>query len=287
MEQEWKYLTNQFEIATRDSFKKALKLSNYHDSALFMAKNSDPVFQVLYDRYHPLHINYTNSYSNWQSIGGGREGDTLNVNQQLDLALLKIDDWDVAIQVVYKKNTPRYKAIFPNGRKPFNEGGLDSRINAFLTLSINIGLDAALTAVKAEVDATYSVLDTARDEQEGAKADTTVGSGKVNTDRIAAMNMQYRNTGWVMDNMFDNRFTVADALFDEETLRKNLQTIFTGTLHPEEKRAVLTRTLLPDDGMHIKIEGEGAVAFYLASQKNGTDSTPVIAAANGDIKIIV
>jgi len=34
METTWKYLINQFIVATRDNYKKALKLSNYHDAAL-------------------------------------------------------------------------------------------------------------------------------------------------------------------------------------------------------------------------------------------------------------
>ncbi len=286
MEKLWKYIENQFVTATRNSFKKALKLSNYHDAALLKAKNSDPVFVPLYDRYHPLHLKYVSSFSAWQSAGGGREGETLNVKQLLDAALLKLDDWDVDIQVVYKKTTPRYKAIFNNGRKPFNEGGLDSRINAFNTLSVNIGIDPALAAVKALIDTTYTALDNARDEQEGAKGDTVVSSGKVNTDRIAIMNMQYRNLGWVMDNMFDNLETIAAALFDQETLRTKQQKEFNGTLAPLENKAVCTRTLLADDGLHLKVDGDGAVAFYLGTQVNATDSTAVIIAANDDQKIV-
>lgn len=187
MELNWKYIDNQFLVATRDNFLKALKLSNYHDSALLMAQTNNPVFNPIYNRYHTLHLNFVQKYNDWKSQGGSQEGETLIVSQQLTIAYAKIDAWDVAIQVVYPKTTPRYKSIFPNGRKPFNQSGITSRVNAYQTLSQNIGADPALLTVKAEVDATYLILDTARDQQEGAKASTKFDSAGVDNARIAIM----------------------------------------------------------------------------------------------------
>lgn len=282
MEKPWKYVENQFITATRSSLKKALKLSNYHDAALFKVQANDPAVVPIYNRYHPLHLAFTLSYSEWKSAGGGREGETLNVKQLLNAALLQLDDWDVDIQVVYKKTTPRYKAIFNDGRKPFNDGGLDSRINAFQTLALNIGPDAALVAVRNEVLATYALLNDARNAQEGAKVGTVAGSGQANVDRVAAMNMQYRDLGWFMDNYFDQIETAAAMVFDQETLRANQQMEFNGTLSPNENKAVCVRTLLEDDELRLRVEGDAAVAFYLATTANGIDSTPVIVDAHGD-----
>lgn len=275
MEQEFKYVGNQFDTATKRSFKKAVKLSNYHDAALQSASVANPALLPLYNRYHPLHLALENQYNLWKSKGGSQEGETLNVKQLLKLARAKMQGWDVAIQLVYAKTTPRYKAIFPNGRKPFDRGSVDERINAYNTLSQNIGADAALSTVKTEVDTVYTGLDNARTGQQGSKAVTKISSTDLETARLDAMNMQYRNMGWIMDNLFDSREALAKVLFDLETLRDLDQTIFTGTLTPLELEPVLTHTFLADDEIRLKNTGAATIDFYLASTAGGKNSKEV------------
>lgn len=287
MEQTWKYVDDQFISATKKSYKKALKLSNYHDSALATASTHDPAILIIYNRYHPLHLNFITKYNQWISAGGSQEGQTLNVKQQLKIAKLKIVDWEVAIQVVYPKTTPRYKSIFPDGRKPFNIGGVDSNINAFSILSLNIGIDPALAIVKAEVDAAYLLLDTARDNQEGAIAETKHGSGNVETARIEIMTMQYRDTAWVMDNYYTDRETMCNTLIDLQTLRDKQQSTYNATLAIGETKPMLVRTFVADDELRLKVDGEGPVVFYLATTAGGTDSTAVIRNTNQDEKALI
>ena len=278
MEKAFKYLDNQFANATRDNYKRALKLSNYHDAALAGASVHEPLLLPIYTRYSIVHLEYVNRYNVWKSAGGAQTGETLNVKQLLQIAMDKLNDWDVRIQAVYAKTTPRYKAIFSQGRKPFNKGGLDSRINAFETLSKNIGTDVALAAVKGEIDSTYSGLDGARDTQEVAKGSTKYDSSEVNLARLAAMNMQYRDLGFCMDNFFDKLEGIVNGLFDLEILRQHQQTIFTGTLDPSENEAVLIHTFLADDELRLKNKGDAPIAFYLSNVHNGTNSTAVTVA---------
>ena len=52
MKMTWQFLVNQFLVATRKSYKKALKLSNYHDAYLkkVMYENQgDPDWAILYN----------------------------------------------------------------------------------------------------------------------------------------------------------------------------------------------------------------------------------------------
>lgn len=287
MELLWKYVEDQFQRATKTSYSKALKLSNYHDSALHIAASHDPIFQPLHDRYHLLHQNFIQKYNEWVSAGGSQSGKTLNVKQQLKIAKDKFDVWNGAIQAVYPKTSPEYKAILPNGRKPFYKGGVDKNINAFNILSMNIGADPSLAAVRAEVDATYLLLDTARDNQEGAKAEKKHGSGNVETARIAIMSMQYRNAGWVMDNMYDTRITLCEAMFDLLTLRDKQQSHFTASLGISENKPILVRTFIATDVLRLKLDGDGPVVFYLASTQGGTDSTPITRNSNQDMKATI
>ncbi len=285
MESTWKYLDNQFIVNTNTNFLRALKLSNYHDAALLMAQNNNPLFIPIYNRYHPLHLNFVQKYNDWKSAGGSQEGETLNVSQQLTIAYAKIDAWDVAIQVVYPKSTPRYKSIFPGGRKPFNQSGITSRVNAYQTLSQNIGADPALLTVKTDVDATYLILDTARDQQEGAKASTKFDSAGVDNARIAIMDMQYRDMAFILDSFYVEREAICNALFDLPTLRDLQQNTFTGTLALSENKAIVARTFVADDDLSLEVstdvvEPAFAVSFYLATTPNGTDSTAIQVSVN-------
>lgn len=283
--QTWKYIDNQFEVNTRTNYKKALILSNYHDAALQTQSAINAALLPLYTRYHPLHLDYVNQYNSWKKAGGAQQGQTLNLEQQLDNAYTNLDDWDVQVQVVYKKTTPQYKAIFPDGRKPFTKGGIDSRINAYDTLGKSMDGDPALAAIKTLVDAAYIILDTARDTQEGAKSSKTGSSQQVDKARIAAMDMQYRNMGFIIDNFFDTREAECAILFDLTTLRENDQKTFTTTLDPNENDALLIHTFLISDLLKAKIDTTGPVSLFLASTSNGTDSKPVVLESTTEITI--
>lgn len=287
MENKWKYLDNQFVINTNGNYKKAMKLSNYHDSALQAASATEPLLVPVYNRYHPLHLSLVKEYNEWKSAGGAQEGQTLNLAQQLSVGVSRIDIWDPQIQILYPKTTPRYRSIFPTGRKVFTKGSIDERINAFNTLSMNIGADVALAAVKAEVDTTYTTLDGARDSQEAAKGTTKAESDQVDAARIAAMNMQYRNLGFVMDNFFLTLDGMAAQLFDQQTLRDHRQTVFTGTLDPGETEPVLVHTFLADDELKLKSNGNAKIRFYLASTSGGTDSAYIEINENEERTILV
>lgn len=281
---EWQYLDNQMHNAAKRNYKKGLIISNYHDAALktIMDSSPDPDFATLYNRYHPLHLELVTEYTNWKNAGGQQEGSTLNLDQLLGLMSGKLDNWDPRIQIVYAKTTPRYKTIFPDGRKPFRTGTKDTRIEAIHTLSENIGADAALAAIKTEVDTYYTDLDTARDSQSGAKLSTKIGSGSAAGAIANAMIMQYRNLGFLIDKLFETP-NIIQNLFDVQTIRERDQRIFTGTLSPSENEAVLIHTFLPADEIRLKITGTADADFFLATSPNGTNSAPVTVPANSEI----
>lgn len=277
----WHFLENQFLVQTQKSFKKALILSNYHDAALKKAMDDipgDPDWATLYNRYHPLHLDYVNAYNNWKSAGGAQEGETLNVDQLLALMTANITVWDEQISAVYSSTTPRYKAIFPDGRKPFQTGSKDTRITAVLTLSTNIGADAALALVKGKVDTYYTSLNTARTTQEGAKTGTKAGSTMVDQNRITAMQMQYADLGFLMNKLSTDTETIK-IFFDVETLTDPAQTIWKGHLDPSENHPTLVHTFIATDEMRVKSTGNADITVYLATTAGGTDSTPIVITA--------
>ena len=279
MEKLWQYLQNQFANATRDNYKKAIKLSNYHDADLNTKRADEPLLDPIYDRYHPLHVTLVSEYNKWKSAGGSQKGKTSALDQLLDTTYLNMNAWDVTVQTHYAKGTPAYIAIFPDGRKPFTKGNVDDRINAYDTLAKNMLPYVPLAALMAVVAAAYTALDAARDEQEGSKGTVKTGSGKVEDARTAAMTMQYRNLAFAMDNFTDDTEYI-ESMFDLATLRDAQQTHFTGTLDPSETHPVVTRTMLDDDEIKAKSNGPANIKLYLASTQGGTNSTPVEVLAN-------
>jgi len=62
MKKLWQYLVNQFLNSTKKNYKKAVKLSNYHDADLNAKKATEPLLVLIYNRYHPLHVTLVTEY---------------------------------------------------------------------------------------------------------------------------------------------------------------------------------------------------------------------------------
>jgi len=123
-----------------------------------------------------------------------------------------------------------------------------------------------------------------RDSQEGAKGTVKTGSGNVETARIAAMIMQWRDVGFSIDN-FSTDIPFIESMFDLESLRVKPQTKFTATLAALENKAVATHTFLSNDKLRLKNNGLGTLRFYLATTLNGIDSTFIEVTAGQNIII--
>ena len=284
MNTEWKYISDQMEKQTEGNVKKAVALSLYHDSGLHTMGLTLPGLVPLYTRYHPLHLVLMDEYSNLDSSGGAQQGDRVSVTDLL--ALTKetlVDVWVTDILKLYHKGSARYKAIFPQKLQPFNLGGIDSKIKAYLTLSKNIGTDAALASIKVEITTAHTNLLTARNSQSDAKVVTSNTSNTLELARTNAMEMQYRNLGNIMDTFFDIREVLCPIVFDLVTLRVSPQTVFKGILKKTNMKAVLAQTFLPTATFSVMVTE--ASSLYLSNIIGGTDNTRVSVPAN--IKTLV
>jgi hypothetical protein len=277
MKRIWHYLSNQFQVATKKNYKKAVKLSTEHYDRLAAAKeehSGDPDYAEAFERYKPFHDALVAAYQAWKSQGGMQKGDTLNVEQLLALLPGKVNKWDSKIQDVHDKDSPRYMQLFPQAHKPFYRGSQDSRINAVGQLSLTIGTEVALAAVKLLVDGANEELVAAKAEQTGAKEVKKEDSSEVEVARVQAMTAQYQNLGFFI-NKYPAEPNKIEPLFDVETLSRSEQTIWTGTLDPGEKYPTLINTFSDGDMMQLKSTGEAGVKAYLASTPGGTDSIAV------------
>lgn len=285
MESPWHYLENQFLNVTKENFKKALQLSLYHDSALqqrMTVDMMDPDWTILYNRYHPFHLNYAQNFEAWKTADGQQQGHTTGIDQMLAELPMQVDTWDAQVKSVpgFGKGSANHEAIFPYGRKPFNTGSKDLRVTAVKTLADALGLYPILSSVQMTVMTYHGQLLAARGTQTGAISNTKFLSQSVEQSRVAVMTEQYRDLGFLIDKAADNTDFIA-PLFDLNVLRQSDQTRYTGTLAPAETKEVLIHTFMADDLMKVFIDSPETlpsgtmVQLYLATTAMGTDSTAV------------
>jgi len=281
MEKIWHYLDNQFVNITRRNFKKAVIISRFHDSVLAAVATEpipDPDIILLYNRYHPLHLELSQNYNSWRAQGGVQEGSTLTLDQLLGLLPEKVFNWESRVGVLYPKASAQYRVMFPNGRAIFNKGGKDQRLDAVDSLALALATDPALSMLKIDVDAFYTQLLNARQLQAGNIANTRGDSAQLEQAVLQAMKMQYRNLGFLIDKI-ENPEMVA-VFFDVATIRERDQREFTGTLDPVENEAVLVHTFMADDTLRLRSNGDADIKFYLSATPNGTDGNAITILAN-------
>jgi len=275
----WHYLVNQFLTQTKKNYKKSVKLSNYHDAVLDGKKAAIALLVVIYNRYHPLHLALVAAYNAWKTEFSAQKIATDILDELLKTTYAMLDTWDTAIRAEVGYNSSAYNLIFDNGRAPFNRSSIEDQIEAYQQLAIKLTPHAGLAAVKTEVENAYAALSAARDAQLVLISSVRAKSNEVETARRAAMEMQWRNVGYSIEN-FSGDPNFIESLFDIENLRTKPQTVFTSILGVSEKKLVFTRTLLDDDKLLLNNDGNAAIRFYFADTPGGTNANFIEVAAN-------
>ena len=276
----WLFLENPILNATDNSFRMAIRISTWHDSAL-KAANADPFILALYVIYHPLHLALVAAYDAFTAKEGTTQGETLNLRELFRLeANSKINAWDAAIQVVYAKGSVPYMSLLPNGHGPFQTGTQTQRINAVQTLSNSIGTDAALAAVKADVDTFYGLLNTANSTQKGSISTINALSDAVDAARINMSVAQYADLGKLIGAHAADT-TVIDQYFDLEALRKGQQVLFTGQVKKNDVHTIVKHTFAATDMLDLENPGVTELQFYLAAVKGAHPGATIITLAAG------
>ena len=218
MAEVWHYCQNQFLNVTKNNRKKAIIIANDHDSKL-TAESADPDILALSTRFNPLKVILSTKYAGHIAKKGLYKGGTALVEQKLlDLSSTKIEDWDIQIQAVHKRDTPDYIAILPNYRIPFQSGGIDQRIEEVRALSERLAGYPALAAVKTDVDAFLTEMEDSRDTQQQKEEQVDLASDESDDAVRAVMIMMYKDLGSLMDK-FGDEPTDVERFFEVSLLQ--------------------------------------------------------------------
>ena len=280
----WSLTDNPFETSTRGNYTKMFFISRF-TNAVLQHKISDPFFLNLYNIFHPVFDNYLNSYNEWGAGKGIKKGETLNVSQLLKkLSHPLIGRWNGMVQVEYARRTPRYAEIFPQGVKHFHNGSREDRISTVTTLAKSIDSDAALAALKAEVDAFVLQLTIARRTQLGSKGNTKTKSGDVEKLRkklAVAMMVVYGN----LVVLYADKLDWIEPFFDLETLRDKRQKTFTRKLKAGQSKTLVKRSLSPDSELKLHNTGTGEIMIGLCPAKAMVCTTGVTVDAGATLTV--
>jgi len=215
----WHYSENQFNNCSKSNFKRMDIISSDHDSNL-NSYPDDPAIVDLFNYFHPYRLTYRSAYSFWTSSRALNEGATLLFENLIrELSGTKIEDWDIQIQTIYKRDTPQYKALLNNYRVPFQSGPYNTRINELFALINNIGTDASLAAVKTDIVAFTDEIVAARDMQQGKESNLKTASFELELERERCAKAMYYTLATLMLKYIDNPVQI-EAFYDLEEIRK-------------------------------------------------------------------
>ncbi|MCX6352486.1 MAG: hypothetical protein NTX03_11595, partial [Bacteroidetes bacterium] len=234
----WSGVKNPFLKPTEHNYLLMLIISNFHYNRLMATTN--PLFFPMRDAYIPVHNAIVLAYNTWKASGSSQKTNTLTLNQQLGLSKTKLDIWEPAIMVVYVKTSPEYATFFPQGRRTYTNGTIESRISAFGSLDINLTDIVPLATTKGQVHSYYQGLDEARQEQQQNLQNSTA----VEAARIAGMTQMWVNLCTMNMQLPNDGDTVA-SFYDVEAITNHEQLIFTGTLQPSEIKEVFKHKFDP------------------------------------------
>jgi hypothetical protein len=287
MHRPWFFLINPFNTATKNNYKKFLKLSLFHLNALDGNK-ANPFVLTMLVPYQDVHKDFLTAYNLWIASGGLQKGSTLGItNLMADLKSRLAREWDIAVQNVYGQDTEEYMALLPNRRSSFQVGTIESRIEAVDSFVTRLEGVVPLLALKTEVSDFYTSLKDAKNKQQSKKSVTDVNSDNVEHMRMAAATLMYKDLAKFIDQYAEDLEHIA-PFFDIETVRDAEQTEFTGGVALSSMVNIARRTLDPDDELDLENDGDVPLTFYVSGNAEGKALVPAntFTVLPGDTKTI-
>lgn len=266
----WSFTYNTFDVCTRNSSKKASILVPDHSSRLEQSSDNPAIAAMHAETQVPM-LAFATAYQAWIAVVGAYKGETNRFTTKIgELSNPKIQQWDIAIQNVFMPGSSDYIAIMPNGRKPFQSGAYDVRINEVGALAIRLLPYTTLAAVRTAVLAFYDELLSTRNVQQKFESAVKNKSGLLNVARIAIAVQMYKNLGLLMAEFCENPLEI-ERFFDLELIRSTsietddeIMEPTVGFVDVGEYKNIASNTFTPSSMVTITNTGTVPLVFYLA-----------------------
>ncbi len=264
----WTYEENSMLNVTVNNYDLMFKISEAHLNAL-IAGSDNPVIAFCMKRYQPFHDIFEQLNTSWKNSGGLQKQDTMTVTQLLALTTKKLNGWQPAITTVFPIDSPGYLHLFPQGRRTFNTGSIENRIQAFSTLAEALKPTAALAAVYAEVLAHWTQLHDERSGQQQSKTNTGTGSSNVEAARINCADEMYHNLGDIMGLYYKDRSRIG-GYYPLELIRQHDQVEYHRQVKPATTIFIVKHTFAAADQITLDNTGNTDLYYFLTDKKETT-----------------
>lgn len=220
----WHYLINSFLVVTRYNYKTALVLGADHVAKL-TANQADLVIAAILATFNAVWLSFKATDLNLRIALGNYKGETQTVEQLFDtLNQILLPNWELQIYLQFAKGTPQATALLPQGKKPFQKGTYESRIQEIKVLGDKCALIVALQPLSVVILAFHVQIESARQLQQSS------GEGQVaalralrETARVSMCNAMFGNLGLLMNHYQTDPLQVMNY-FDMTLLRRSSTT---------------------------------------------------------------
>lgn len=201
----WAYVQNPFDNVTKTSYKRMYLMATDHFDKLKQVGTTDEKIQELYDFGKLAFDDYVLQYRDGSTQAATYRMNTASFeNIMADLSSTQIRRWDVEIQFVYDVVQPEYKALLPNGRKPFQSGAYDLRIDQVLSLADRLKAFEGLSDLQAKVQAFGEQAIAARTKQQGNETIEKNNSNKLEEKRQVLAKVMHGIFGGLLRLYYNN-----------------------------------------------------------------------------------
>ena len=214
----WSFLSNTFEVVTKNSNVKMLSLAT-DTHAKLNNEIADPDIELIFNDFDPFYDAYRQISINYDLAAGNYEGETLGFETIMDSVPTEIRKWEAGVRFVYVEDSPEERAIFPDKRTPFLKGTYEDRISAVGTLVKKLSTDPALAAVHVVVQTFYNMALSARLAQQGEEGNLGQLSDLRENQRLITADEMYGILGRLMHKFRNDRDQV-ERFFDLSLLRQ-------------------------------------------------------------------
>lgn len=284
----WSLLRNTFDNVTKTNMKRAYMMARDHRDKLKGAAMADPDLQPIYSVFETNFDSFEAKYQSVNSNFALYQSQTMQVEGVLnDLMGSLARRWDVTVQVEHDQNSAEYKAIFPDGRRPFQTGAYDLRLAAVGTLIQNLKTSAnpAFTTLIANIDAWLKQAQVFRSKQQQTEARDQTLRQELETERQNLMQAMHRVFFEVcayyiktddlvkVESLYELKYLRTTPSKSDNAATKS-QTAAT-SLQPLEQKVLLRGTFGDNQDFEFKNTGNGNLLFWLADNENATPPNDV------------
>lgn len=270
---EWSYLQNPFDNVTKRNYKKMYLMATDHFDKLQHYASGDPAIQELYDFGKEAFSAYTEQYIKSSTDEATYRMHTVLFEEMIaDLSGTQIRRWDVAIQGEFDVVRAEYKALLPNGRKPFQSGAYDTRTAEVRSLADRLKAFAALVDLEATVREFGQKMVETRTRQQQGETQIRANSDSLEMSRQALAQVMHGIFGGLVRLNYDNPALV-ERYYELQYLRSSSsggseddapRETVTLTVPQQNKTEVLQGRFQVDDVVRVTNTGGAGFAAYLA-----------------------